>query len=176
MNNKEAAEVIVAMRKHEIDILKINALELAIKALEQEPDSIHNEREQAYMKGYEDASKRYRTEPCDDVISRQAAIRLAEQGQVQGFEWQFKKLVDLPSVSMEKIGWTPVSEGLPSDDEYVIVSVLDDHGDTPWKYTTVAWLCNGVWISDNDILCGTAVAWMPLPQPCKAVGEVGESE
>ena len=43
-------------------------------------------------------------ESCDDAISREAAIRLAEQGQVQGFEWQFKQLVDLPSVSTEKTG------------------------------------------------------------------------
>ena len=33
----------------------------------------------------------------DDLISRQDAIRLAEQGQIQGFEWQFKKLCELPS-------------------------------------------------------------------------------
>ena len=33
----------------------------------------------------------------DDLISRQDAIRLAEQGQIQGFEWQFKKLCTLPS-------------------------------------------------------------------------------
>ncbi len=46
----------------------------------------------------------------DDLISRQAAIRLAEQGQVQGFEWQFKQLVDLPSVSTEKTGrWKKIS-------------------------------------------------------------------
>ena len=32
-----------------------------------------------------------------DLISRQDAIRLAEQGQIQGFEWQFKKLCELPS-------------------------------------------------------------------------------
>ena len=32
-----------------------------------------------------------------DLISRQDAIRLAEQGQIQGFEWQFKKLCALPS-------------------------------------------------------------------------------
>lgn len=40
----------------------------------------------------------------DDLISRQAAIRLAEQGQIQGFEWQFKQLVDLPSVNPQKTG------------------------------------------------------------------------
>lgn len=68
--------------------------------------------------------------------------------------------------------WIPCSKRLPSDDESVIVSVLDDRGDTPWKYTTVAWRYNGVWISDNDILCGTAVAWMPLPKPYREESEV----
>lgn len=37
-------------------------------------------------------------EPCEDAISREDAIRLAEQGQIQGYEWQFKKLCNLPSV------------------------------------------------------------------------------
>jgi len=41
-------------------------------------------------------------ESCEDTISRQAAIRLAEQGQVQGFEWQLKKLVELPPVTPAK--------------------------------------------------------------------------
>ena len=76
---------------------------------------------------------------------------------------------DLPSAEAE---WIPCSERLPSNDESVIVSVLDDHGDTPWKYTTVAWRYNGVWISDNDILCGTTVAWMPLPKPYREDSEV----
>ena len=38
-----------------------------------------------------------------DLISRQDAIRLAEQGQIQGFEWQFKKLCALPSAEPESI-------------------------------------------------------------------------
>ena len=38
-------------------------------------------------------------EPCEDAVSRQAVIRLAEQGQVQGFEWQIKKLTTLPPVT-----------------------------------------------------------------------------
>lgn len=79
---------------------------------------------------------------------------------------------DAEVVSAEAVqGWVPCSERLPSDDEDVIVSVLEDHGDRPWKYTTVAWLCNGVWISDNEILFGTAVAWMPLPKPYKGGDE-----
>lgn len=54
------------------------------------------------MSFYDEAIKALEQKPCEDAISRQAAIRLAEQGQVQGFEWQFKQLIDLPSVSTEK--------------------------------------------------------------------------
>lgn len=38
-----------------------------------------------------------RGENMSDSINRQAAIRIAEQGQIQGFEWQFKKLCELLS-------------------------------------------------------------------------------
>lgn len=36
-----------------------------------------------------------------DIIYREDAIRLAKQGQIQGFEWQFKKLCELPSAQPE---------------------------------------------------------------------------
>lgn len=36
---------------------------------------------------------------CKDCIIREEAIRIAEQGQIQGYEWQFKKLCNLPSVT-----------------------------------------------------------------------------
>ena len=53
-----------------------------------------------------------------DLISRQDAIRLAEQGQIQGFEWQFKKLCTLPSAEPEIIRckdcrWWDKSEDSP---------------------------------------------------------------
>ena len=38
-------------------------------------------------------------EQCDDCVSRREVIRLAEQSQIQGFEWQIRKLVTLPSVT-----------------------------------------------------------------------------
>ena len=37
-----------------------------------------------------------------DLIERQDAIRFAEQGQIQGFEWQIKKLLGTPSVQFER--------------------------------------------------------------------------
>ena len=43
--------------------------------------------------------------PREDCISREQAIRVAEQGQIQGYEWQFKKLCNLPSVTPQpKVG------------------------------------------------------------------------
>lgn len=38
----------------------------------------------------------------EDCINRQAAIRIAEQGQIQGYEWQFKELIKLPSVKPQE--------------------------------------------------------------------------
>ena len=38
-----------------------------------------------------------------ELIDKNDAIRIAEQGQVQGFEWQFKKLCSLPSEQPEVI-------------------------------------------------------------------------
>ena len=37
----------------------------------------------------------------DDLIKRSDAIRLAEQGQIQGFLWQFEQLVKLPPAQPE---------------------------------------------------------------------------
>jgi len=39
----------------------------------------------------------------NDYIRRDDAIRLAEQGQVQGFPWQFQMLVRLPPANVAKI-------------------------------------------------------------------------
>ena len=54
---------------------------------------------------------------------------------------------------------------MPGENVEVIVSVCDDHGDTPYYYTTHAWLCNNTWVSDNEILQGEVLAWKPFPKP-----------
>ena len=43
-----------------------------------------------------------------DMVSRQAAIRIAEQGQIHGFPWQFEQLTKLSSAQPEQsipISW-----------------------------------------------------------------------
>lgn len=39
----------------------------------------------------------------NEYICREDAIRLAEQGQVQGFPWQFQMLVRLPPVDVVRV-------------------------------------------------------------------------
>ena len=74
---KEVREEVIAketeLSRQVFENLGIKAIDLAIKALEQQPS--------------------------EDCISREEAIRVAEQGQIQGYEWQFKKLCTLPSVT-----------------------------------------------------------------------------
>lgn len=62
--------------------------------------------------------------------------------------------------------WIPVTESLPINDVDVIVSVLDNSGDTPYRFTSVGWCTpNGqYWVVDNEI-CYGVIAWMPLPEP-----------
>lgn len=144
-----------------------NAFKLAIKALEQQPS--------------------------EDCISREEAIRVAEQGQIQGYEWQFKKLCNLPPVT-PKTEWIPVSERLPEELEPVNITWVNhnpesyyaDIKDKPFTATGVYF--NGQWywwstlctdilaeyshnyddIIDDDI---EIRAWMPLPEPYKEVDE-----
>lgn len=71
----------------------------------------------------------------------------------------------IPSAEPE-MKWIPVTEAMPINDVDVIVSVLDDSGDTPYRFTSVGWCTpNGqYWVVDNE-MCYGVIAWMPLPEP-----------
>lgn len=49
-------------------------IDIELRIPEPTDENLHREREQAYMQGYEDASKRFRQEPCEDAINREAVI------------------------------------------------------------------------------------------------------
>ena len=61
--------------------------------------------------------------------------------------------------------WVPVTEALPINDVDVIVSVLENSGDTPYRFTSVGWCTpdGQYWVVDNE-MCYGVIAWMPLPE------------
>ena len=72
---------------------------------------------------------------------------------------------DISSAEPER-KWTLVTEALPINDVNVIVSVLDDSGDTPYRFTSVGWCTpdGQYWVVDNE-MCPGVIAWKPLPKP-----------
>ena len=72
----------------------------------------------------------------EDCISREEAIRVAEQGQVQGYEWQFKKLCTLPSVQPQRLkGTWIVDKGIKRNNVYCYTVHCDKCGHF-WDYST----------------------------------------
>ena len=67
--------------------------------------------------------------------------------------------------------WTPCSEGPPEDDDWLIVTVLDERGDTPFRYTDFGWYLDvgKCWIVDSEQRTDV-IAWMPLPKPFREDG------
>jgi hypothetical protein len=116
MTNKEAIDynnnlkeyMKITDKKSKYKFLQENyeALDMAIQALEQQT--------------------------CD-CISRDEAIRVAEQGQIQGYEWEFKKLCNLPSVTPS---YNSIKTELePSADCISRAKALEMLGDEPENWT-----------------------------------------
>lgn len=79
--------------------------------------SFHNG---SYGEALNMAIKVLEQQSSEDCISREEAIRIAEQGQIQGYEWQFKKLCDLSSVTpQQNTGHWFIDERPESDRELV---------------------------------------------------------
>lgn len=68
----------------------------------------------------------------------------------------------------EETKWIYVTDRVPGDDDYYDVTILDEHGDSPFLYTYHGWYLEEAkcWIVDgrqtNDV-----IAWMLHPEPAK---------
>ena len=133
------------------DEIGIEALDMAIKALEQEPSG--------------------------DAISRQAVNEIINDIRdcisVEGYCAIFERLKKLPSINPQEPKWIPVSERLPNKsgkywctfggtnltgtDFYTTKDDAEIDFDEPDEYVG--------WRSQN------VIAWMPLPEPYKAESE-----
>lgn len=95
-----------------------------MKSQEPTDENLHREREQAYMQGYEDTSKRFRQEPSGDLISRQTVIDIT---------WEEPSYTDALNVLTEvrdKVkALPPVNLQEPKTDKY---EYHIDHTDCIW--------------------------------------------
>lgn len=103
-----------------MDVVDADNCKKIIKALEQQPcDDWHdvpsdemtlNQARQAVKDLRKKLAEYLEQQPCEDCISREQAIRITEQGQIQGYEWQFKKLCALPSVTPKGVTITDFAD------------------------------------------------------------------
>lgn len=118
-------------------------------------------------------------EPCNDVISRRAVLKLFA---THDGKYLFEAIRDLPSVT-PKQRWIPVSERLPEthvfynthgkhiSSDYVLVTVRLSQNGFHEQMVTVGRYSNNDWKLLYGNICGSIKAWMPLPEPYKAESE-----
>ena len=65
--------------------------------------------------------------------------------------------------------WILCEDRLPKNDDWEIITILDEHGDTPYRYSDFGWYFDTAkcWIVDAQPRTDV-IAWMPLPPPYKA--------
>lgn len=114
-------------------------------------------------------------EPCEDAVSREAAIRCCTFGRTSlGLADELRRL---PSVTPKEQRWIPCSERLPVDDDYrESMECLDG---CVWYFTDEGSMGLGYyyystkeWSTLRDLKPdGKVIAWMPLPEPYREEGE-----
>ena len=123
----------------------INAVNMAIKALEQQP--------------------------CEDAVSREfllCDLLLKAQGEKDvSIKWLEKYINSLPLVTPQEQRWIPVSERLPEEAVRVLVyaerNSYDEKGKSRRKVIDIGWQVDERWHIDgcNGV---EGIAWMPLPK------------
>ena len=114
-------------------------------------------------------------EPCEDAISRQAALEL-----VANYDLSMGQVVEgihaLPLVNPKpKTGWIPVSERLPKTAFGCLVTVEEDDRNGEQQsvlYPDFVGYDGETWNdADGEPISFEVIAWQPLPEPYKAESE-----
>lgn len=79
----------------------------------------------------------------------------------KGFEIGLEKGAGLKEETIEQLSWNPILKGLPIEGTIVEVTILENDGDIPLKYTSTGWHHKGIWIVNNEV-CYDVIAWKPL--------------
>lgn len=144
---------------------KVYALNMAIKALSQEPICDHDCEHCTWTE--------CPIEPCDDVVSREAVVQTIEDAKNAGeltFARTIKRIMELPPVTQKSGEWISVSERLPEDAYGCLVTVYDTDLRTQDEFENILPYFVGydgeTWNNaDGEPIPFEVVAWMPLPKP-----------
>ena len=105
----------------------------------------------------------------EDILQHENVLASANHIYKSGYRDRQYEIIDIIN-SQPKVGeWIPVSEGLPEDEQVVMVCKNDDICIRRYRYDVN--LKRGFWheLSDNWGWSEKWVdAWMPLPEPYKA--------
>ena len=108
-----------------------------------------------------------------DLIRREDAIDIVKMHHFYALnaDERAQAILDIPSADRPQ-EWIPCSERLPANDDWVIASILDEVGDTPYRYSDFGWYFERAkcWIIDSEQRTDV-VAWMPLPKPWKGADD-----
>ena len=84
-----------------------------------------------------------------------------EDRYIEGAMGGLAKAIDVANQQPTSDGWIPVSERLPEEDVDVLIT-------TSWGALYIAWICKGVWNTDDfDCEDDEVIAWQSLPPTYK---------
>ena len=118
----------------------------------------------AYHNGYETAKRDAikAISSVDDYANSWVTYTVAEATNA------IKKLPSAPVEKVQSEQWIPCADHQPTNEDWTFVTILDESGDTPYRYTDVGWYLEAAkcWIVGAEQRTDV-VAWMPYPKPWK---------
>lgn len=145
------------------------------------------------------AIKALEQQPSEDCISREDILNAIETWDKFGvnaeqklIRWQDhyvpyvhlddvrNAIANMPSVT-PKAGWIPCSERLPEKRKYYLITVKIDgmNGCKPYYKIQTSWYSDGQfvvdYISDGLVARRSVIAWMPLPTPYEAESKIEQT-